>query len=183
MSDGTPGGDPDDPDDATLGDGIDEVLMRWLATFLKIAVFIAVPPLYLHRDDPIAGLWRWRKVYLVFLVGTGAVFLPSVLTGDFGVLAVFPFFHLIAAALIGEVMIVTMLPTFAPSLSVPSMSVPIRAEAVAVGAFALAVIVLLRRGVPMPSVGFGVVRRSFSSSDDEYVVPMTEVWKSGGKHD
>ena len=182
MTGGSPGGDPEPDDGGSLGDGIDEVMMRWLATFLKIAVFAAVPPLYIYRDDPIAGLWRWRKVYLVFAIGTGAVFLPSVLTGDFGVLAVFPFFHLIAAALIGEVMIVTMAPTVAPSVSVPELSaVPIRAEVVAVAAFAGAVITALRRG-SIPSLD-GSLGRSFSSSDDEYVVPMTKVWKSGGKHD
>ena len=180
MTDGTPGGDPDPDDGGSLGDGIDEVMMRWLATLTKIAVFIAVPPLYLHRDDPLTGLWRWRKVYLVFAIGTALVSLPSVLTGDFGVLAVFPFFHVLAAALVGEVLVVTMLPTVAPS--VPELSaVPIRAEVVAVAAFGVAVLVVLRRG-SLPSFD-GSLGRSFKSSDEEYVVPMTEVWKSGGKHD
>ena len=184
MSDGTPGGDPDDPDDGgSLGDGVDEVLMRWLAKLTKIVAFAAVPPLFIYRDRPLTGIWRWRKIYLVFAIGTALVFLPSVLTGDFAPLAVFPFFHVLAAALVGEVLVVTMLPTVAPSVSVPELSaVPIRAEVVAVAAFAVAVIVLVRRGVPTPRID-GRLGRSFSSSDDEYVVPMTEIWKSGGKHD
>ena len=183
MTDGTPGGDPDPDDGGSLGDGVDEVLIRWLGTLVKVAVFVAIPPLFLHRDRPLAGIWRWRKIYLVFAIGTALVFLPSVLTGDFAVLVVFPFFHVLAAGLIGEVLVVTMLPTVAPSVSVPELSaVPIRAEIVAVAAFAVAVIVLVRRGVPTPRID-GRLGRSFSSSDDEYVVPMTEIWKSGGKHD
>jgi hypothetical protein len=181
MSDGTPGGDPD-PDDGSLGDGIDEVLMRWLATLLKIGVFAAVPPLFIYRDHPLTGLWKWRKIYLVFLIGTALVFLKPVISGDIELLAVFPFFHLIAAALVGEVLVVTMAPTFAPSLSVPSVAaVPIRAEVVAVAAFAGAVLVVLRRG-SLPRLD-GSLGRSFKRADDEYVVPMTKVWKSGGKHD
>jgi hypothetical protein len=182
MTPGSPGGDPDPDDGGSLGDGVDEVLMRWLAKLTKIAVFVAVPPLFLHRDRPIAGLWKWRKIYLMFLVGTALVFLKPLISGDIELLAVFPFFHLIAAALVGKVLVVTMAPTFAPSVSVPSVSaVPLRAEAVAVAAFGVAVFVVLRRG-SIPSLD-GSLGRSFSAPDDEYVVPMTEVWKSGGKHD
>ena len=182
MTGGSPGGDPDPADDATIGDGVDEVLLRWLGKLVKIVAFAAVPPLFIYRDRPLTGIWRWRKIYLVFAVGTGAVFLPSVLTGDFGPLAVFPFFHLLAAGLIGEVLIAAMAPTFAPSLSVPSVSaVPLRAEAVAVAAFGVAVFLVVRRG-SLPSVD-GSLGRSFKSSEEEYVVPLTEVWKSGGKHD
>lgn len=174
MTSGVPGGDPDTDDDATLGFGVDELIIRYFVAFIKLVAFVAFPPLALYRD-PIEGFWRWRRIYAVFLVGTALVFLPSVLTGEFGVLVLFPFFHLIAFALVAEVVAVSLLPVVAPTVSIPKFPpVPIRASVVAVAGFVFAVLILLRRGVPFFGRG---------SDDPEYKILMTEVWKSGGKHD
>lgn len=179
MTAGVPGGDAEIAEnDDSLGLGVDEVILRWLAILVRVGAFAAFPPLYLY-DDPVRGFWHWRKIYAVFLAGTALVFLPSVFRLEFAPLLLFPVFHLIVFALLAEVFVAMAVPS-SVAVSIPAVpslaTAPVPVLAVAVGlCVVLAVVVVVQRGVSLP----------FSDSDEEpeYNVLMTEIWKSGGKHD
>lgn len=180
MTSGVPGGDSSIDADTAIGTGTEAVMIRWFINLIRLGIYLVLPPLAIYKD-PFRGIWSWRKIYLVFLIGTGLVFLPSVLTGDLRPLLLFPLFHLIVAALLAEIFLAMTVPDLSVSLPSISSFAPMPVLMLTLAA-AVAVIYVVFRGsdfslssISLPLVG--------DDEEPEYNIELTEVWKSGGKHE
>lgn len=180
MTAGVPGGDPETAESGGVGHGVDELIIRYFVALVRALAYIVFPPLKLY-SDPIRGFWRWRKIYLVYLVGDALVFLPSVMTGDLRPLVLFPVFHLILFALLAELTVAIVAPSLVASM--PTLSIPVSMPVLAGAAAVLVLLAVMLRGVSVPLPSIPAVSWPFGETEPEYDIEMTEVWKSGGKHE
>lgn len=179
MTDGVPGSDPEPTVLGGDSDTVKDLIVALVSALARPLLYLLVPPLYLYRGRPISErLYKWRWVYLGFFVGAAVLSAPQILDGSFGGLLLAPIFHLFVGVVCLQVLLIAV-----PGLSVPASATPPQyAMIVAVASLAVAAVLALRStwgtGTDVDTDAV-----SLDADDDEYVVPMTEVWKSGGKHD
>jgi hypothetical protein len=175
MTEGVPGQDPEPTVLGSERDTIKDLLVALVSALARPVLYVFVPPLLLYRGRPITErLWKWRWVYPGFVAGAVVLSLPS---GNFAGLMLAPVFHLFVIAVSVQVLMMVVPGVLVPASATP----PMIAQVVAVISVAVAFVLSLRSTWGASDIDTDPV--SLDAASDEYIVPLTEVWDSGGKHD
>lgn len=180
MTEGVPGKDPQPGVLGSERDTAKDLLVALVTALARPVAYLLIPPLLLYRGRPITErLWQWRKVYLGFFAGTVALSAPQILNGNFAGLLIAPVFHLFVIAVVAQVILIAV-----PGMSVPTSATP-PTYVLTVGMVAAVIgIALSFRSTWTWGAGDDDTDAvSLDTGADEYAIPMTEVWESGGKYE
>ncbi|QIO25260.1 type IV secretory system conjugative DNA transfer family protein [Haloarcula sp. JP-L23] len=125
------------------------------------------PPMWMDGDKPFhKRFWAWRYVYLGFLLVTALYYAEALLRGEYLVLVLFPFAHVLAAfSVTGLVMGFQV-----PGAAVPFVPYPVAATTYAVLVVTIGAVEVGRRTSPKL-----LTREPWECDDDELVVPYENI--------